>query len=43
MPVVVALKSAASAPAREPEAPTFTVDRQVLTTTVVVARSPARC
>lgn len=35
VPVVVAVK-AASGPAPEPEAPKFTVDRQVLTTTVVI-------
>ena len=36
VPVVVAVKAAVPAPAPQPETPTFTVDRQVLTNTVIV-------
>jgi hypothetical protein len=36
VPVVVAVKAVAPAPAPAPETPMFTVDRQVLTNTVVV-------
>ncbi len=36
VPVVVAVKAAAAAPAPVPETPMFTVDRQILTNTVVV-------
>ena len=36
MPVVIARKAAAPEPAPVPETPMFTVDRQVLTNTVVI-------